>query len=198
LDRLYNEELPAIFFCKDGRFAFESPVPCTLLSGSFNPVHDAHWKLAEIAGQRTGRATHFEISIVNVDKPSLSREEVCHRLRQFANRASVWVTRAPTFAEKARLFPSSIFAIGGDTAERLLLPRYYSDDRNRMLQALELIRSQECSFLVAGRINSQGRFCSLEDLPIPAEYCDMFTAIPREEFDYPVSSTKLRGQRSSP
>jgi hypothetical protein len=192
IDRLFHDELSAVFFDRAGQLAIKQATPSTVLSGSFNPIHDAHWKLAEIAEQKTGRPTVFELSIINVDKPSLGKEEVSKRVKQFAYRASIWVTRAPTFAEKAKIFPHSTFAIGADTAERLLQPRYYGHDRQEMMKALGSIVAHGCSFLVAGRLNCQGRFCCLEDLQVPAEYCNAFTAIPRKEFDWPISSTRLR------
>ena len=39
--------------------------------------------------------------------------------------AAVVVTRAPLFVEKARLLPGCRFAVGFDTAVRLLMPQYY-------------------------------------------------------------------------
>jgi len=192
LDRLFHEELPAICLSRQGRLTIETPESLAIVSGSFNPLHHAHWKLAEVAAEKARKPTAFEMSILNVDKPPLSKDEVCRRLQQFSGRAMVWVTRARTFEEKAKLFPSATFAIGGDTAERLLLPRYYGNDRQRVLQALECIRVQGCRFFVAGRTNAEGRFRGLEDLMVPAEYADLFAAIPREEFDHPISSTQLR------
>ena len=62
----------------------------------------------------------FELSVTNVDKPALPSAEICRRLRQFTWRTEVWVTRAPTFAEKASVFPGAIFVVGADTAERIL------------------------------------------------------------------------------
>src|ERR1019366_10168978 len=61
------------------------PVPPVhvLLPGSFNPVHRAHWELARLAEQITGHPTAFEVSVVNVDKPILTSEEIRRRLTPF-------------------------------------------------------------------------------------------------------------------
>ena len=39
-------------------------------------------------------------------------EEVRRRLAQCTWRAPLWLTRAPTFAEKALLFPGVVFVVG--------------------------------------------------------------------------------------
>src|SRR5580704_14980254 len=78
--------------------------PAAVLPGSFNPVHAGHWALAAAAAQHLGADVDFELSIHNVDKPALATETAWQRLRQFAGRASLWLTRAPTFVQKAHLF----------------------------------------------------------------------------------------------
>ena len=53
--------------------------PRAILPGSFNPLHHGHTSLARAATIRLGVDTHFELSIVNADKPELPREEVERR-----------------------------------------------------------------------------------------------------------------------
>ena len=101
------------------------------------------------------------MSIANVDKPPLLMEEVEHRLRQFAWHAPVWLTRAPTFAEKAALFPGATFVVGSDTAIRIVDPAYYGNSVERMTAVLEQIRVLGCRFLVAGRVDAVGQFVGM-------------------------------------
>lgn len=56
----------------------------------------------------------------------------------------VAVTAVPLFAEKARVFPGSVFVVGVDTARRLLAPRYYGGSRDAMVQSLLDIGKQGC------------------------------------------------------
>src|SRR5205085_8018837 len=114
------------------------------------------------------------------------------RLSQFAGRATVWVTRAPTFADKARLFPGAVFVVGADTAERIIAPRYYGGGAAGMLEALACVRTQGCRFLVAGRRDAAGAFQELDAVPLPAEYVDLFTGVPRAERESLVSSQETR------
>jgi hypothetical protein len=110
--------------------------PCqALLSGAFNPLHEGHLRLAEVAASILGAPVDFELSVLNVDKPPLSAEEILRRAGQFTNRVYLWITRAPTFAEKAELFPEATFVIGADTAERLVSPRYYQGEAQRLTEA---------------------------------------------------------------
>ncbi|HEX5272071.1 MAG TPA: hypothetical protein VFW33_16355, partial [Gemmataceae bacterium] len=119
-------------------------------------------------------------------------EEVRRRLAQFAGRAMVWLVRAPTFVEKARLFPGTAFVLGADTAERVVAPRYYGGSAEEMGRALDEVRRQGCRFLVAGRAGGDGRFAELHHLDIPAAHRDLFVAIPAATFRVDVSSTALR------
>ena len=127
-----------------------------------------------------------------MDKPPLTTAEVRRRLTQFAWRATVELTRAPTFLEKSRLFPGATFVIGADTAERLVAPRYYGDSDTRMRAALDEMARRGCRFLVAARLDPAGQVRSLSDADIPARFADMFAAIPESRFRMDVSSTELR------
>ncbi|KAF8021226.1 hypothetical protein BT93_G1610 [Corymbia citriodora subsp. variegata] len=61
-----------------------------ILSGSFNPLHDGHLKLLEVASSICGDGYPcFEISAVNADKPPLSAQEIKDRVKQFERVAKV-------------------------------------------------------------------------------------------------------------
>jgi len=159
-----------------------------LLPGAFNPIHQAHERMLEIAEARTGLAGAFELSIVNVDKPLLDYTEIDHRLRQFGK--PVWLTRLPTFIEKARHFPGCTFVVGVDTLIRILEPRYYGGaaERDAALAALAQLGTR---FVVFGR-QLGGAFLSLEDLQLPTIIRERSLGISAAEFSDPVSSTELR------
>ncbi|GIW80159.1 MAG: hypothetical protein KatS3mg105_1966 [Gemmatales bacterium] len=173
----------------DGRICLDQPKPGLLLAGSFHPLHHGHLRLAKEAAQRTGQSAAFELSITNVDKPPLTMEEARERWQQFVWKAPVWLTRAPTFLDKARLFPRATFVVGADTAVRIVDPRYYEGDARRMQEALAEIRHLGCRFLVAGRRDERGQFRSLDDIPLPETFRDLFEPLPLR---VDISSTELR------
>ncbi len=187
-------ELSTVCVEMDGRVRPDAPRPSAVLPGSFHPVHEGHWRLADVGARRLAAPVAFELSVANVDKPSLAAEEVSRRISQFTWRAPVWLTRAPTFAEKATLFPSVVFVVGADTAARIVDPHYYGGNETRMTEGLAHIRSQSCRFLVAGRIEKTGHFVGLEHIRLPEAYRDLFAGISESECRCDLSSTELRAQ----
>ena len=176
----------------DGRLRLDAPPPRLVVPGAFNPLHEGHRGLALAAERLTGHTATFELSVVNVDKPPLTVEEIRRRLHQFQWRSGVWLTRAPRFAEKSSLFPGSIFVVGADTAARILSARYYEEADTGLARALEQIRAQGCRFLVAGRVCEGQTFVGLTQLAIPEAFADLFAAIPENLFRRDISSTELR------
>jgi len=180
----------------DGRVetvpAGASPVVPALLPGAFNPLHLGHWNMARAAEEHLGKPVAFELSVANVDKPELDRAETRLRLDQFAGHAEVWVTRAPRFLDKARLFPGAVFVVGVDTAQRIVDPRYYQHDEERLSDALRTFQKRGCRFLVACRADADGRCVTLADVAVPRAFADLFDALAPERFRWDISSTYLR------
>lgn len=165
----------------------------TMLSGSFNPLHEGHRSLAQIAGETTGEQVYFELPLVNADKDPIDLTEAHRRAVQFLGIAPLILSRAPLFSEKAALFPSSTFVLGADTATRLVALRFYDNDEAKLRASLDAVKASDGRFLVAGR-SSKGDFQTLEDINIPPAYRALFTEIPEEAFHMDISSTEIRKQ----
>ncbi len=187
-----DEPSPPLIVGRDGTpQASTSLSAVALLPGSFNPLHAGHRGLAVAAEQQIGREVVFELSVANVDKPSLTEPEVRRRLQQFRGHSRVMLTRAPRFLDKARVAPSTLFVLGWDTFARLLDARYY-DGVDAMHAALREIAGLGCRFLVAGRVQS-GAFRTLQVSDVPVEFAELFEPIEEARFRVDISSTELRG-----
>ena len=201
IERLYSGELPFVVVEPDARQHSVAPENSVVLAASFNPLHRGHIGLLAAARDLTGLPGCFELSIENVDKPRLTRQELRSRLEQFAGLTPVMVTNAPTFVEKSRLAPGSAFVTGVDTAERLFVDRYYGRNdrqgigRSRVspaARALSELRRNGCRVLVAGRVLDGRGFVTLDDLDVPSEFRDLLEAIPASKFREDISSTAVR------
>jgi Cytidylyltransferase-like len=197
IERLLAGEFDRVAVRPDGQMMVSASLPSVLFPGSFNPIHEGHVLLARVAEELRQQPVAFEISVTNVDKPPLAAETVRRRLAQFGWKATVELTRAPTFVEKSRLFPGTTFVIGVDTAERLFLPKYYGDDEARMHAALEEIANFGGSFLVGARLDSSGRVLALKDIAVPRRFVDLFIEIPEHRFRVDTSSSQIRARREA-
>jgi hypothetical protein len=169
----------------DGTRRPEGKVRGLVYCGAFNPLHFGHEALAAAARL----PVTFELSALNVEKSELNRPELERRLAQFHGRHRIVVTRAPLFAQKARLFPGCTFLMGFDTAARLVDARFYGGSKSTRDRALAAIGTARCRILVAGRLHD-GLFQTLDDIRIPAGAGKLFCKLP--EFRADVSATALR------
>lgn len=162
-----------------------------IFPGSFNPIHDGHRQMADIAAQWFGEVVCFEVSIANVDKPPLDLPEIKKRLHQFSDSWPVVLSRAPLFSQKATLFPKSTFVIGADTALRLDDPKYYQGAPQQRDAAIDQIKQLGCRFLVFGRV-VETQFQDARQLQLSSCLADICDAVPETDFRVDLRSRDLR------
>jgi hypothetical protein len=162
-----------------------------LLPGAFNPLHEGHRQMLEIAEALTGRRGAFELSIANVDKPVLDYQEIAARLAQFDS--PVWLTHLPTFIEKARHFRGATFVVGLDTLLRIADERYYTSEV-AMFEAFEEFEALDTRFVVFGRNLDPASFKVLDDVVahLPPTLASRCVGVDAETFNNPLSSSTLR------
>jgi len=193
---VWNRRTSIAWSLTDGKWSLEPPAPpAGILSGSFAPRHQGHVELQQAAESILGGPVYYELPAVNADKPPLDFETIERRREVFADRPLA-VTSAPTFLEKARLFPGTTFVLGVDTAARVIDPRFYNDDPHDRDLALASIGELGCRFLVAGRIDDNS-FQDLASLDLPDGCGQLFEAIPVDVFRCDVSSSDIRNSGSA-
>lgn len=194
LDQLLAQAVQTVTLSPNGHLLADERVEqAVMLSGSFNPLHQGHRQMAEIAAKKLDRSLYFELPLINADKSPIEPAEALRRGAQFLDYAPLLYTGAPLFKQKAQIFPNTVFIVGYDTAARLVEPRFYNHNPAQMQAAFEQIRAAGCRFFVAGRLKN-GRFLTWQDLNLPTELHDLFDGTTEQEFRVDVSSTELRGQ----
>jgi hypothetical protein len=167
------------------------PAKPAILSGAFNPLHVGHRHIAAIGADLLKKPVIMEISILNPDKPPLDYYEIDRRTAQFVPDQPLYLTRAATFEEKARLFPGATFLVGADTIRRIAMDRYYHNNPAACRTCLEYIAGRGCRFLVFGRDMGTG-FMQLADLDLPEVLRAICRDVPPEIFREDVTSTGIR------
>ena len=167
----------------------------TVLSGSFNPLHDGHRDLLATAVAHTGQPGMYELSVLNVDKPTLPYSVIQRRAAQFATHGTLVISRAPRFLDKARLMPQSTFVLGYDTVIRLLDPKYYPD--GNVAETLQQLADYDVRFIVAGRVDKHGQFRLFDTSSVPHTWRHLFVALDEATFRRDVSSTSIRAQQGT-
>ncbi len=167
------------------------PSTGAIFPGAFNPMHQGHRRIIEVARQMLGVPVALELSIQNADKPPLDYFEIDRRLGQFDPRQPVWLTRADTFEAKSRLFRGATFPVGMDTLRRIADPRFYGNSSSAMVASLERIAGRGCRLLVFGRDMGTG-FMRLSDLDLPDVLRAISREVPADQFHEDISSTSIR------
>ena len=166
-----------------------------IFPGSFDPLHEGHLRMAIVAQEIAERPIDFELSVTNVDKPTLDSLEMESRAAQFAGR-SLWFTRAATFVEKLDVFPEGTFVMGADTYVRLADPTHYGGSTEAAGWAVQRIATQARGLIVFGR-ERNGTFEDPARLDVPPALREVTYFVSQREFRMDISSTALRRQRDS-
>ena len=118
--------------------------------GSFNPLHEGHLEIYELAKQITNMPVFYELSIKNSYKPQMDCVDLNNRIKQFGDNPYI-VTHAPRFVDKVNLLKHHyncrqiIIVVGADTWERVY------DDAAHKNGDIKFFEDNNVKFLVFGR-----------------------------------------------
>ncbi len=167
--------------------------PHVLFSSAFNPFHDGHKEIIHLAEKILKKPVHLELPLFNADKPPINYIEFEERVRTVKtglgkDMKPLWLTRAGTFIDKAKLFKGNItFIIGMDTAARICMPKFYGSEE-KMLSSLRELKDLDCHFLCFARRNAP-------KVSFPEAFSELTQVISPDIFLNDISSTEIRKRR---
>jgi nicotinamide mononucleotide adenylyltransferase len=164
-------------------------MPRYLLPGSFNPAHEGHAEMAAYVEKHGVGVCDYELSIRNADKPVLDFITIEDRLKTVKTVGDhrVWLTNAPTFAEKAKIFQNATFLVGYDTMIRIVNPTYGNVD-----EVYSTFKDCGTRFVVFGREVNGVYHAGLDG--IPERFAALCTEVIEPLHYRHVSSSGIRSQ----
>ena len=133
---------------------------------------------------------YYEISLSNVDKPDIDQADLIKRIKNFHSGEKIIISRSSKFTDKSEIYKNSYFVVGYATAVRILDESYLSPGES-LDDLFNVLRKNNCSFIVAGRVDVSGP--NFDNLDIKdLVYRDFFRVISEEEFREDISSTDKR------
>lgn len=155
-----------------------------IFSGSFNPLHVGHTTIIEIIEDHFNCDVFLEISISNMDKPTLTYDALMDRLDTLEY-SKVYITNKPTFVAKSKVFPDTRFVVGYDTIRRI-----FEDDPN-IDKSFDTFKHNGVEFISFGRIHD-GTFMCAATNPKLDKFSDIILDVPESVFRVDMSSTAIR------
>jgi len=166
-----------------------------LMSGSYNPLHHGHLKLARTIEEMTGKRVVFEITNTHPDKGRIPDAEMMRRADQFLKFAPVLLTdNAPLFIDKARRYPGVPMVIGADVMQGILDTRHYGGRLKNLFDVLDEFDRLGTVFYVNGRYVNE-LFLTRDDVAVPKKYEHLFLAVSGR---VDISSSELRAKENGP
>lgn len=127
-----------------------------IFPGSFNPIHEGHIGMVKEVYQRTGNKVYLEISIKNVDKPTIDYIDIDNRINNILSvtdegfiqaLGGIIISNTALFFDKIWMYPfKGTYIVGSDTVNRLFDRKY-----GNVPAFIDLMKDTDSKFIVVDR-----------------------------------------------
>lgn len=176
-----------------GQINFSDTKEAIFFPGSFNPPHFGHFGIAQEALESSGdEKVIFSTTINPAHKPALTVPEILRRVYQMRGHHFLLTKDDPTFLDKARKFPNSIFVMGADTLDRMMSPSWGNPIEPMLQEFIKLnTKFMVCARKMDGKLLWLTHIVKKHSILQQPQYREIFRDL-QCEFD--ISSTELRNK----
>ncbi len=126
------------FFSKNGDRLAAPPADVVLMPGSYNPPHPGHVGLAVEVGNKSLKPVVFHVTADGPHKSPLSLQDLLKRTRMLRGHDRLFTRGDALYIDKARRFPGVPIAMGADSLQRMLDPKWGQDVMQMLFEFSQL------------------------------------------------------------
>jgi len=147
------------FFLHNGERLAQPPDKMVLMPGSYNPPHPGHIGLSKVVAGKSKLPCIFHVTSDGPHKKALTLQDLLKRSRMLRGHDRLFTRGDALYLDKARRFPGTPIAMGSDSLQRMLDPKWGQDVAPMLYEMAQL----GTTFYIANR-PVDGKVLTMDDV----------------------------------